>query len=168
MQTELKKKENEHAMVAPYSASFSRTMISTIIESDSEGVGMVGQTIRVAGWVKTGRVAGAGAFAFLEVNDGSCFANMQVMIEKEVGDLAGGLKEITPTATCVLVEGVLAQTPEGTKQKVCALTTCPDHILIEIREWRPVAVVSLIRSWWWDCSALTGSSSRFSYSKNTF
>lgn len=28
--------------------------------------------------MKTGREAGAGAFAFLEVNDGSCFANIQV------------------------------------------------------------------------------------------
>jgi asparaginyl-tRNA synthetase len=32
----------------------------------------------VGGWVKTGREAGAGAFAFLEVNDGSSFANIQV------------------------------------------------------------------------------------------
>lgn len=38
----------------------------------------VGQTLRVGGWVKTGREAGAGAFAFLEVNDGSCFGNLQV------------------------------------------------------------------------------------------
>ena len=38
----------------------------------------VGKTIRVGGWVKTGREAGAGAFAFLEVNDGSCFQNIQV------------------------------------------------------------------------------------------
>jgi asparaginyl-tRNA synthetase len=66
-------------------------------------------------------VAGAGSFAFLEVNDGSCFANMQVMVDKEVGDEVGGLKEITPTATCVLIEGELAKTPEGTKQKVCGI-----------------------------------------------
>ncbi len=38
----------------------------------------VGKTIRIGGWVKTGREAGAGAFAFLEVNDGSCFQNIQV------------------------------------------------------------------------------------------
>lgn len=125
MQTELKKKENERAMVAPYSKSFSRSLISTIIQSESEGLSMVGQTIRVAGWVKTGRVAGAGAFAFLEVNDGSCFANMQIMVDKEVGDQVGGLKELTPTATCVLIEGQLTQTPEGTKQKVSHFQIAP-------------------------------------------
>ena len=37
----------------------------------------VGKTLRVGGWVKTGREAGAGAFAFLEVNDGSCFDSIQ-------------------------------------------------------------------------------------------
>jgi asparaginyl-tRNA synthetase len=36
-----------------------------------------GTTLRVGGWVKTGREAGAGAFAFLEVNDGSCFESLQ-------------------------------------------------------------------------------------------
>lgn len=34
--------------------------------------------MRVGGWVKTGREAGAGAFTFLEVNDGSSPESMQV------------------------------------------------------------------------------------------
>jgi asparaginyl-tRNA synthetase len=93
-------------------------MIRTILLSDSEGLALVGRTLRVGGWVKTGREAGAGAFAFLEVNDGSCFDNIQVMVDKEVAAEVGGLKEIVATSTCVLIEGVLAQTPEGTKQKV--------------------------------------------------
>ncbi len=38
----------------------------------------VGKSLKVGGWVKTGREAGAGAFAFLEVNDGSCFESLQV------------------------------------------------------------------------------------------
>ena len=38
----------------------------------------VGQTLTFGGWVKTGREQGAGAFAFLEVNDGSTFTNLQV------------------------------------------------------------------------------------------
>ena len=40
----------------------------------------VGRVLRVGGWVKTGREAGAGAFAFLEVNDGSCFESIQVRV----------------------------------------------------------------------------------------
>jgi hypothetical protein len=41
----------------------------------------VGKTLRVGGWVKTGREAGAGAFAFLQINDGSCFDSIQVCIQ---------------------------------------------------------------------------------------
>ena len=41
-------------------------------------VTQVGRTLRVGGWVKTGRTAGGGDFAFLELNDGSTFANLQV------------------------------------------------------------------------------------------
>lgn len=73
-------------------------------------------TIRVGGWVKTGREAGAGAFAFLEINDGSVFGNLQAMVTKEVAEAAGGLKELVSTGASVLIEGVLARTPEGTKQ----------------------------------------------------
>ncbi len=38
----------------------------------------VDQTIRVGGWVKTGREAGAGAFAFVQLNDGTSFESLQV------------------------------------------------------------------------------------------
>jgi hypothetical protein len=44
----------------------------------------------------------------------------QVMATKEVGEAVGGLKKLVPTGTCVLIEGLLAETPEGTKQ-VCLL-----------------------------------------------
>lgn len=91
-----------------------------ILEAEGEGASLAGRTVAVGGWVKTGREAGAGAFAFLELNDGSCFANLQVMVDKDVAAAVGGLGALTPTSTCVLVEGVLAETPPGTKQKVCA------------------------------------------------
>jgi hypothetical protein len=35
------------------------------------------QTIVAGGWVKTGRTAEKDSFAFLEINDGSCVANLQ-------------------------------------------------------------------------------------------
>jgi asparaginyl-tRNA synthetase len=120
-QLQLRKKEDEAALVAPYSASFQRTMVETVLGSESGGAALVGRTLRVGGWVKTGREAGAGAFAFLEVNDGSCYANLQVMVDRGVAEAAGAtLKELVPTSTCVLIEGTLAATPEGTKQKVGA------------------------------------------------
>ena len=109
LQLELKRKEAA-SLVAPYSASYNRTLISTILQAEDGGVfavhapaemswlasrpttfisskppahaaacmRQVGRTLRVGGWVKTGREAGGGAWVFLEINDGSCFHTLQV------------------------------------------------------------------------------------------
>lgn len=119
-QIQLKQKTAaESGLIAPYSKSYSRVPVRSVLQADGEGASLAGQTLRVGGWVKTGREAGAGAFAFLEINDGSCFANLQVMVDKAVAESVGGLGQLTPTSTCVLIEGILSETPPGTKQKVC-------------------------------------------------
>lgn len=38
------------------------------------------------------------------------------MVTKEVAEAVGGLKSLVSTGTSVLIEGVLSETPEGTKQ----------------------------------------------------
>ena len=64
--------------------------------------------------MKTGREQGKGSFAFLEVNDGSCPANLQVIVDAGVEELS----TLVQTGTCVSVEGVLKVPPEGAKQKI--------------------------------------------------
>ncbi|ESR64611.1 hypothetical protein CICLE_v10007872mg [Citrus x clementina] len=91
-----------------------RVLIKSILTRPDGGAGLAGQQVRVGGWVKTGREQGKGSFAFLEVNDGSCPANLQVIVDKDVADLG----QLVPTGTCVYVEGMLKNPPEGTKQKI--------------------------------------------------
>lgn len=133
LQVELKAKEAQADPVFAYSRSYGRTDVATILESPDQGVSLIGKTLRVGGWVRTGREAGAGAFAFLEVNDGSCFGSIQAMVQKEVAEAfsPAGLKVMLSTGTSVLLEGELARTPEGTKQlvelkvsRVCHVGTC--------------------------------------------
>lgn len=106
--------------IAPYSRSYQRVEVNSILNAPEGGLEMVGKTLRVGGWVRTGREAGAGAFAFLEVYDGSCFESLQCMITAEVAsDYSSlGLKAFTATGSSVLLEGELVKTPEGTKQLV--------------------------------------------------
>jgi hypothetical protein len=52
----------------------------------------------------------------------------QVMVTKEVGEAVGGLKKLVPTGTCVLIEGLLAETPEGTKQVRAGTATRPGSL----------------------------------------
>jgi len=90
-----------------------RMLISSIISQPDGGASLAGQTVAVAGWVKTGRENGNNTFAFLEINDGSSFANMQVLLPKEVHEL----KPLCQTGTSVAVTGVLVAL-EGRKQAV--------------------------------------------------
>ncbi|KAK9905717.1 hypothetical protein WJX75_005086 [Coccomyxa subellipsoidea] len=117
LQVQLKLKENA-STVAPYSKSYERSLIKTIIDSEDGGSHAVGQTIRIGGWVKTGRGAGGGEWVFLEVNDGSCFDSMQALVTLEVAEAVGGFTALTPSGTSVLLEGQLVQAPENAKQKV--------------------------------------------------
>lgn len=41
---------------------------------------------------------------------------VQVLVTKEVAEEIGGLKDLVPTGTSVLIEGHLVETPAGTKQ----------------------------------------------------
>lgn len=70
----------------PYSKSlYKRVSIKTLFGSDL-GKSVIGATVVVGGWVKTGRSADKGAFAFLELNDGTTPINCQTLVPKEVQD----------------------------------------------------------------------------------
>jgi asparaginyl-tRNA synthetase len=103
----------EREMVANSKYS-GRVFVKAILGRADEGVGLIGQRVTVGGWVKTGRVMGKTTSAFLEVNDGSCVANLQVLVDANVA----AERQLTLTGTSVLVEGQLVQPPEGKNQKV--------------------------------------------------
>ncbi|MCC3869973.1 asparagine--tRNA ligase [Terrisporobacter mayombei] len=73
----------------------------------------IDKDVKVAGWIRTSRVSKN--FGFIELNDGSFFKNMQVVLDdklenfKEIGKL--------PISSSILVEGKLVAT-EGAKQPV--------------------------------------------------
>lgn len=73
----------------------------------------IDKTVKIAGWIRTSRMSKN--FGFIELNDGSFFKNMQIVIDeklenfKEVGKL--------PISTSLLVEGTLVKN-ENAKQPV--------------------------------------------------
>ncbi|KAG1674615.1 hypothetical protein FOA52_001864 [Chlamydomonas sp. UWO 241] len=140
LESTLKQKEAELNLVYPYCKSFGKTMTSAVIGRPDGGKTLIGRTMRVGGWVKTGREAGAGAFCFLEVNDGSSPESIQVMVTKEVAEASGMvLGKMVATGTSVLVEGVLAATPEGTKQPVELKATKVLHLGMSDAATYPIA-----------------------------
>lgn len=73
----------------------------------------VGRNVKVAGWIRTSRMSKN--FGFIELNDGSFFKNMQIVLDEKLENF----KEIgkLPISSAILVEGELVST-EGAKQPV--------------------------------------------------
>lgn len=77
--------------------------IKTLLQGDGVGKGVV-----VAGWIRTRR--DSSGFSFLEVNDGSCLANIQVIAEKNLANYENEVKKLT-TGCSVVVRGELKESP---------------------------------------------------------
>ena len=73
------------------------------------------KSVLVNGWVRTRRDS-KGGFSFLEINDGSCQANIQVIVEHSLKEFAGLDKRIT-TGSCIAISGQLVAS-EGKGQKM--------------------------------------------------
>lgn len=69
----------------------------------------IGNTVKISGWIRT--IRNSKSFGFMEINDGSFFKNIQVILEdslenfKEVGKL--------PINSSVTIKGTLVETPEA-------------------------------------------------------
>jgi asparaginyl-tRNA synthetase len=69
----------------------------------------VGQEVLLQGWVRTRRDSKAG-FSFLELNDGSCFGNIQVVAPASLANYESDVKKLSPGAS-VAVEGLVRESP---------------------------------------------------------
>jgi asparaginyl-tRNA synthetase len=68
----------------------------------------VGETVDIAGWLRTRR--DTGSFSFLEINDGSCLANLQIIADGRLANYQDEVQKLT--AGCSLaVRGRLEASP---------------------------------------------------------
>lgn len=72
------------------------------------------EMVCVSGWIRTKR--DSKAFSFIELNDGSCLNNLQVIVDNSVENYETDVLKLT-TGSSVSVEGILAESP-GKGQKV--------------------------------------------------
>jgi len=68
----------------------------------------VGETVTICGWLRTRR--DSGGLSFLEINDGSCLANVQVIAEDQLDNYESEVKKLS-TGCSVRVQGALVASP---------------------------------------------------------
>lgn len=91
-------------------SALARPRISQLLKE-----GQAGSSIEIAGWVRTRRDS-KNTFSFIELNDGSCMANLQVIVDATVPGYAETIKHVT-TGASIRVTGELKESP-GAKQRV--------------------------------------------------
>src|SRR5439155_19534526 len=69
----------------------------------------VGKQVRLQGWVRTRRDS-KGGFSFIELNDGSCQGNVQVLADGQLPNYESEIKKL-PTGASVTVTGEVKASP---------------------------------------------------------
>ena len=69
----------------------------------------VGQHVRLQGWVRTRRDS-KGGFSFIELNDGSCQGNVQIVAPGELPNYESEVKHLH-TGASIIVEGEIKVSP---------------------------------------------------------
>jgi len=79
----------------------------------------IGQEVQLQGWVRTRRDSKAG-FSFVEINDGSCQGNLQVIMEGSLPNYESEIKRLTTGSSLSLVGLIKASPAKGQATEVQA------------------------------------------------
>jgi asparaginyl-tRNA synthetase len=83
--------------------------MDTLTVAQARKVEAVGRPARVHGWVRTRRDS-KGGFSFLELNDGSCQGNLQIVADGNLPNYESEVKKLA-TGCSVTIEGEIRQSP---------------------------------------------------------
>lgn len=94
-----------------------RVPIKELLHSPQGGLDFIGKTIVVAGWAKTIREQGSGRFVFIELNDGSCFASLQIVLDHQRPGFADINGPRSGVGAAIYAKGTIIKSP-GTEQAI--------------------------------------------------
>ncbi len=86
---------------------------------DLLGCSELEREVTVAGWVRTRRDS-KGGFSFIELNDGSCFGNLQVIADNTLANYAGEVQKLFPGAAVRVTGDLVASQGSGQSVEVKA------------------------------------------------
>ena len=84
-------------------------MVEKISVVEARKPAAIGKTVMLQGWIRTRRDS-KGGFSFLEINDGSSLANLQIIAEAQIGNYETEIKHLSAGCS-VTVVGELRESP---------------------------------------------------------
>ena len=108
----------------------------------------IGQTVQVRGWVRTRRDS-KGGFSFIEVNDGSCFGNLQIIADGTLQNYSSEITSLSVGSSVVVSGEIKASAGQGQATEMFATDVCvtgiasatdyplqkKQHTFEKLREW---------------------------------
>jgi asparaginyl-tRNA synthetase len=79
----------------------------------------VGRTVKIQGWIRTRRDS-KGGFSFLEINDGSCLANLQVIADGSLANYESEVKHAGGGSSVTVVGQIKASPAKGQATELAA------------------------------------------------
>jgi asparaginyl-tRNA synthetase len=90
------------------SFTMQRILIKNILSNNQ----LIGQQVKVCGWVRTRRDSKAG-FSFIELNDGSCFANLQLVVPAKLANYKHEISQLFPGSSIAVNGKLVASQGDG-------------------------------------------------------
>lgn len=87
--------------------------------SDARQASAVGKQVKLEGWVRTRRDS-KGGFSFIELNDGSCQGNVQILADGKLANYESEIKKLNVGASISVVGNVVASPAKGQSTEVQA------------------------------------------------
>ncbi len=126
------------------SQSGSAKWISVAVARDAASVG---QTVDVRGWVRTRRDS-KGGFSFIEINDGSCFGNLQIIADQTLDNYESVISSLSVGSSIVAIGTLKPSEGQGQATELAATSVrlignAPSdfplqkkrHTFEKLREW---------------------------------
>jgi len=85
-----------------------RTHITKLVHAGAEAY--IDKEVTVSGWVRNLRVQGGGRFLFVEINDGSSFTGLQILVDKSIEGFAA-LERGVGSGTSLWAKGKIVKSP---------------------------------------------------------
>src|SRR5438067_11588961 len=83
----------------------------------------IGREVRLQGWTRTRRDS-KGGFSFIELNDGSCLGNVQILADASLANYESEIKKL-PVGASIIVAGEVRPSPaqgQPTEVKATSIT----------------------------------------------
>src|SRR5215813_8350011 len=93
--------------------------METISVAAARKADAIGKTVRLSGWVRTRRDS-KGGFSFLELNDGSCQGNIQIVADGKLPNYESEIKHLVAGSSVTIEGEIKASQGKGQTTEVAA------------------------------------------------